>query len=157
MMSSQRPYTPAVSASTLNTSAIQFEPLQAELFSQIADDIAKTIADSQANKASQIRKFYDELCMWNERVQQAGYSRHASNPEAQQQQKDAKYRELEPFIKMLNAKVAYAKGRKHVDDNYEQLLRHCLGKVNNATSLKHCKLFMEAVMGFYKAHAPNSH
>ena len=52
---------------------------------------------------------------------------------------------------MLVAKVAYAKGRKHVDGNFETLFRHVISEVKNAKTLEQAKLFMEAFMGFYKA------
>jgi len=70
-------------------------------------------------------------------------------------QDPAKYLEYLPLIKMLNAKVAYANGRKLVDDNFVKLMRHCLGQLNeNKASFETCKLFFEAFMGFYKMHKP---
>ncbi len=100
------------------------------------------IADSDSrdkNKSTQLRKYYDELCMWDQKIKQ--------DPQ--------KYVEYLPLIKMLNAKVAYAKGRKLVDDNFVKLMRHCLGQLNeNEESFETCKLFFEAFMGFYKMHKP---
>ena len=34
-----------------------------------------------------------------------------------------------PFILMLKAKVAYSKGRKHVNDAYEKILNRCLDEL----------------------------
>ena len=62
-----------------------------------------------------------------------------------------KYTEVAPFIKMMNAKVAYAKGRDHVDECFEQMFSHLIRQIDSPDSLKHAKLFMEAFMGFYKA------
>ncbi len=120
---------------------IKFEPLEAELFDRIAQQMAEIIAEcrSETNKSTQVRKFYDELTMWNDRVQSAG------DPQA-------KYRELAPFIKMLNAKVTYARGRKHVDEAFETLFSHCIRQINSAQTLHYCKLFIEAFIGFYKVH-----
>lgn len=124
-------------------SKIVFKELRSDIFSDIAEEAAKKTREAGAdkkNKRTQLRRFYDELVMWNDNVQQA-----------QGESRETKYRELEPFIKMLKAKVVYAKGRDHVDVTFETLFAHCVGKIESAETLKHCKLFMEAFMGFYKA------
>ena len=56
-----------------------------------------------------------------------------------------------PFIQMLKAKVAYAKGRKHVDDNFKVFFDKLIEEIKSPTSLKHAKLFFEAVLGFRKS------
>ena len=94
-----------------------------------------------SNKSTQLRKFYDELVMWFEKV----------HFERTPIEREAKYTEVAPFIQMLVAKVAYAKGRGHVDDNFEKLFAHLIRQISDVESLKHAKLFMEAFMGFYKA------
>lgn len=123
---------------------ISFNPLRPELFSDIAKEAASDIGQrrtERCNQSTQLRKFYDELVMWNDKVQlERGAAARAD-----------KYNELAPFIKMLNAKVAYAKGRGHVDATFENFFSHCIRSIKDTDSLKHCKLFMEAFMGFYKA------
>jgi CRISPR-associated protein Csm2 len=117
-----------------------------ELFDGIADKTAKFIAtpvdekkDGQKNKSTQLRKYYDELSMWEQKIKQ--------NPE--------KYSEFLPLIKMINAKVAYANGRKLVDDNFLILMRHCLSQLTeDKKTFENCKLFFEAFMGFYKVYKP---
>ncbi|MDP7134709.1 MAG: type III-A CRISPR-associated protein Csm2 [Planctomycetota bacterium] len=121
----------------LDTSRITFSPVEAELFNEIADKTAKTISscrDNNRNKSTQIRKFYDELCMWEEKVRR--------EPE--------EFNSYLPFIKMLNAKAAYANGRKLVDDNFNDLMEHCMKQVSSAKDLRTCKTFFEAFMGFLK-------
>ena len=110
--------------------------LNPELFNGIAQDMAKAVANSNrnANKSTQLRRFYDELVLWDCRVNQ---------------QPD-KFAEYLPFIRMLNAKAAYAKGRGLVDHTFVNLLQHSLREVNSAETLTTCKLFWEAFMGFYK-------
>ncbi len=116
------------------------------LFSKIAEEAAKHVAhnaQNNANKPTQLRKFYDEICMWTSKSQQ--------QPE--------RFAEHLPFILMLKAKVAYAKGRKHVNDSYFDLLNHCLVEIENdprPETLKNLKLFMEAFTGFYKVHGPSN-
>jgi CRISPR-associated protein Csm2 len=65
--------------------------------------------------------------------------------------KDAEYERIAPFIKMMCAMVAYAKGRGHVGNDFANLFSDVIKAVKNPTTLKHAKLFMEAIMGFYKA------
>ena len=112
-----------------------------DIFSDLASEAADHIALSgNTNKTTQLRKFYDELVMWHDKV----YHEPTEN-------RDAKYSELAPYIKMLNAKVAYACGRKLLDNNFKDLFSHCIRQINDPETLKHCKLFMEALIGFRKA------
>jgi len=115
--------------------------LDAELFNAIAKQAAKEVAQGgdRVNKATQLRKFYDDLVMWDNKT--------TLKPES--------FDEYLPFIKMLNAKVAYAEGRKLVDSSFVRLLNHGLNQVNSAETLHTFKLFMEAFMGFYKQERPN--
>jgi CRISPR-associated protein Csm2 len=120
-------------------------PLSENLFADIAQEKAARVFDAKAgrkvNESTQLRKFYDELVMWFEKVQL----------ERTKDAKAARYTELAPFVKMMNAKVAYARGRGHVDECFEQMFLHLIRQITDAETLKHAKLFMEAFMGFYKA------
>lgn len=124
----------------ININEIKFgENKPNEIFSDIAQRAAQYIKENKnVNKTTQLRKFYDELAMWNERVQLA------------RENKEAKFQELMPFIKMLKAKVAYARGRKHIDDHFLEVFNRCIDQANNFATLRDAKLFMEAVMGFCK-------
>lgn len=117
------------------------DKLNPELFNSIALDAAKQVARAgdRVNKATQLRKFYDELVMWDQKT--------SLKPES--------FDEYLPFIKMLNAKVAYAEGRKLVDPTFVGLLNNGLKQVDSAETLHTFKLFMEAFMGFYKQERPN--
>ncbi len=119
-------------------------PLPEMLFADIAADKARVVAqagDGRRNKSTQLRKFYDELVLWFDKVQ----------TERTKEAKASKYTEIAPFIKMMNAKVAYARGRDHVDECFETMFSHLIKQITDAETLKHAKLFMEAFMGFYKA------
>jgi CRISPR-associated protein Csm2 len=130
---------------TLSVGDIKLQtPVPVELFAGIAQDKAITVAQAgggRKNKSTQLRKFYDELVMWFDKV----------HMERTKEAKASKYTEVAPFIKMMNAKVAYAKGRDHVDECFEQMFSHLIRQITDAETLKHAKLFMEAFMGFYKA------
>jgi len=65
-----------------------------------------------------------------------------------------RFAEYLPFIRMLNAKAAYAKGRKHVDENFVAFVSCCVGQVDDYDSLRIFKIFFEAFLGFYKQERP---
>jgi CRISPR-associated protein Csm2 len=115
--------------------------LDPELFNSVAQEAAKTVASGvdRVNKSTQLRKFYDELVLWDNKV--------TLHPD--------KFDEYLPFIRMLNAKVAYAEGRNLVNKNFVDLLHNGLKEVVCAETLHTFKLFMEAFMGFYKQERPN--
>ncbi len=111
--------------------------LTPELFDETAEGWAKTLAGSKKellNKPTQLRRFYDELVMWNERAAQS----------------DKAFQDALPFIYMMNSKIAYAKGRKLVDDQFQELMKNVIRQIKSPETLKRAKLFMEAMMGFYK-------
>lgn len=117
-----------------------FKPLHPELFNTVARQAAEVVAeDRKFNKPSQVRKFYDELCMW----------------EAKVSAEQTRFNDYLPFILMLNAKLAYAKGRKLVNEHFTKLISDCLKQVKDPETLRICKLFLEAFLGFYKELRPS--
>jgi len=112
-------------------------PPAPELFNGEAEAVANKLhqAPGHMNNTSQIRRFYDELVGWQERI--GG--------------DDSKFKQYEALIKMLNAKVAYSKGRKLVDEQFAAWFRDCIRSTNSATALDHFRLHFEAVLGFLKA------
>ena len=117
--------------------------LAPDLFDGTAEEAAKIVADEKT-KPTQLRRFYDELLHWDEMVNGGG--RECAGD---------RLREQLPFIRMMNAKAAYANGRNLVGASFAELLRTCLAQVDdNPQALRHCRLFFEAFMGFYKRHGP---
>ena len=121
--------------------------LDPALFDEIARDAAKLVSEEgrNLNKSSQLRKFYDELLMWEARV-------HGNGREGAEN----RLREYLPLIRMLNAKAAYAQGRNHVGPDFVCLLRHCLEQIkkDKPETLRRARLFFEAFMGFHKTLRP---
>jgi len=117
------------------------KPVDAELFNSVAQNEAQKVAGGgdRINKPTQLRKFYDEVVMWEQKT--------SLHPE--------KFADYLPFIKMINAKVAYAKGRNLIDDKFVNMMNECLRQVESVETLRTFKLFMEAFMGFYKQERPN--
>lgn len=121
-----------------NQGAVQSLPnfdlktLTKELFDKTADEWAQRI--SNKNKPTQLRRFYDELIMWNERASVS----------------DQAFQDALPFVYMMKSKVAYAKGRQYVDWIFQDFINKMINQIENRETLNNAKLFMEAVMGFYK-------
>ena len=110
--------------------------IDADLFDKTAVKAAKTVADCrrEQNKSTQLRRFYDELVMWEEKIRQA----------------PNKFDEYLPFVRMLKAKAAYAEGRKLVDGAFVDLIEQMIDFIKNVDDMRVAKLFFEAFLGFYK-------
>lgn len=127
---------------------IQFKKngfIDPELFSTKAKEIAEEVFEGQnrtkgkANKPSQIRKFYDEVLRFDAIIKGA-------KPEKQ----DEELKKLLPFLKMLNAKVAYAEGRDLVTYEFKQFIKQSLEQINTKEDFDIFVSLFEAFMGFYK-------
>lgn len=51
---------------------------------------------------------------------------------------------------MMKSKAAYAKGRKNIDATFLQFIKDLINQIKDKETLNNAKLFMEAMMGFYK-------
>lgn len=102
-----------------------------DMFDGDAEKIASVLRQGQMNKSSQVRRFYDELLRYRSRVHdQAGLDRAL------------------PFIRMLNARAAYAVERKLVDVNFQAFLRTLVRQIKDKETLRHACTTFEAVIGF---------
>lgn len=86
-------------------------------------------------ESSQLRRFYDELVRLEAQARQ---------------QPEEKWEELKPLVKMLNAQVAYAHGRGHVDEVFYNAFVGLIRQVDTREHLTRCKHFLEATIGFRK-------
>ncbi len=109
----------------------------------IFEDGKDKFGKSICNKSTQIRKFYDEVELWNQRVQEA------ADPAAE-------LTKQLPYIMMLRAKCAYASSKKQqplVSRGFVDFIGRCLDQLRaNPTpnTMLHAKLFFEAVLAFSK-------
>ncbi|MBN2568616.1 MAG: type III-A CRISPR-associated protein Csm2 [Deltaproteobacteria bacterium] len=118
--------------------------LNPTLFSDIAMGWAEKIHEGNVrqkdcNKRSQLRKFYDEVTRLNSRAKS----------------KTEDWDNIVPFVNMLLAKAAYAEGRNKVSKDFSDLLKHCIGKIENEKDLDVFANFFEALMGFYRKYGEN--
>jgi CRISPR-associated protein Csm2 len=129
-------------APTLDVSAVRLGSISKTLYSDVAEacakEVGKQVGGRESNKGTQLRRFYDELVMLQQKV--------GSD--------QAKFEAQAPYIQMLKAKAAYALGRKKIDANFDALVRRVVDQVADAMTLGQAKLFMEAFMAFYKVHGP---
>lgn len=120
-----------------------------ELYNSTAEAMALALkpsdasrgAEKEMNKPTQMRRFFDELTLWHQRARDCD---------------DAQFMELLPRIKMLKAKAAYAKGRKHVDETFFEMVKKMIDPLSSKKELERAKLFFEAVLGFSKMHNPKN-
>ncbi len=108
-----------------------------ELFNETAKEWAEGICarryekDDCRVKSTQLRNFYDKVL------------------ELLAKSKKEPFEDVLPFVKMLNSKVAYAKTRGHVSDDFVKMMNQCIAQIDSRELLKTFKLFFEAVIGFY--------
>lgn len=119
--------------------------LDSELFSTKAEQIASEVFDGQlrsngkANKPTQLRKFYDEVLKFDGIVK--------SCPADKQKEE---FNKVLPYLKMLNAKAAYAVGRDLITKEFKDFISKSLANVNNQDDFEVFAGLFEAFMGFYK-------
>ncbi|MBI9093104.1 MAG: type III-A CRISPR-associated protein Csm2 [Desulfobacterium sp.] len=116
-----------------------------KLFSTEAEKLAKDVASdnersNKVNKRTQLRKFYDEVLRLN--------TLSRSNP--------GDWDNILPYVQMLTAKVAYAKGRDLVSNNFLNFMKSGIEQVEDQDDLAVFSNFFEAFMGFYKQHGPSN-
>ncbi len=112
------------------------------LFSTIAEGWADTVHNSagrDANKRSQLRKFYDEVLRLNTLVK--------TNP--------SDWDNILPLVNMLIAKAVYAQGRSKVTEDFVRLLKNGIQQIQRKEDLEIFANFFEAFMGYYRKYGAN--
>jgi CRISPR-associated protein Csm2 len=111
-----------------------------ELFSTTAESLAKEVnkeriaSREKSNKPTQIRKFFDEVIRYKGMVE--------ATPED--------FVSLLPYIKMLNAKAAYAAGRDLIGVTFKGFISDSLKQVQDQKDFELFCSFFEAFLGYYK-------
>ncbi|MGB9736094.1 MAG: type III-A CRISPR-associated protein Csm2 [bacterium] len=116
--------------------------LDPDLFSTKADELANQIAqknkiNNKLNNPTQIRKFYDEVIRFNSIVK--------TNPND--------FENILPYLKMLNAKVAYAMGRGLLSEEFKDFISTSLNQIKDKDDFDAFAGLFEAFMGYYKLYA----
>ncbi|MCK9228429.1 MAG: type III-A CRISPR-associated protein Csm2 [Syntrophorhabdaceae bacterium] len=108
-----------------------------ELFSSRAEDLARKVfaeASSTVNNHTQLRKFYDEVVRFG--------SIAKTDP--------GDFERTLPYLKMLNAKAAYAMGRKLISKSFKDFISESLGQVTDRYDFEAFAGLFESFMGYYK-------
>ena len=118
------------------------DQIPATLFADEAQRAADAcnVGKTGVNASTQLRRFYDELVMWHDKV----FAKQS--PEEQQ----LAFLAFLPYVQMLRAKVAYSKGRKLVNETFYRLFDNLIEQVSTPETLKRARLFMEAFLGYKK-------
>lgn len=105
-----------------------------DLFDTTAKAYAEKFAENKGMTSHQLRKFYEEICRFCMEIKKGD---------------DGELTKQLPFIRMLNARAAYAKTRGHVSDDFVGFTGKCLGQIEKAQHLHNFKLLFEAIIGFF--------
>lgn len=105
-----------------------------KLFDETAKSVIEKITQNRRpeTKSTQMRNFYEYVL------------------DLYDQSQNKPFEDVLPFVKMLNSKVAYAKSRNHVNDEFVLMIQDCIKQVDSPKKLEIFKLFFEAVIGFSK-------
>ncbi|MDI6796736.1 MAG: type III-A CRISPR-associated protein Csm2 [Desulfatibacillaceae bacterium] len=112
------------------------------LFSQTAEKFAEQMyreLDKKCNKRTQLRKFYDEVLNFRDRVQK----------------KPEDWPAILPLVQMIIAKAVYAKGRNLVSDGFVNFVRSGIKQIEEPEDLDVFATFFEAFMAFYRIYESN--
>ncbi len=119
--------------------------LDPELFSAKAEGLAKKIYQegvnekNKPNKPSQVRKFFDEVMRFDSMLK--------ADP--------SEFDNILPYIKMLNAKAAYAVGRKLISEGFKDFITSSLTQVKDKDDFDAFAGLFEAFIGYYKFYRPS--
>lgn len=114
------------------------------LFSSIAENWAREVHVEgenarDANKRSQLRKFYDEVLRLNTIVK--------TNPD--------EWENILPYVSMLIAKSVYAQGRNKITPAFVKMLKDGIHQIQRKEDMELFANFFEAFMGYYRQYGAN--
>ena len=114
-----------------------------ELFSAKAEAFANQISNEsgdRTNNPTQIRKFYDEVLRFDSMLK--------GIPDEKQKEE---FEKMLPYIKMLNAKAAYALGRNElISKGFKDFIAAAVKQTHDKDDFDAFAGLFEAFMGFYK-------
>lgn len=123
--------------------APKIEEAQAKIEQNKYQEAKRILENVNSTASSQVRKYYDELRRFRAQIEQA------QNP----QEKQEKFRKFLPPVKMLRAKIMYAKGRGVVTENFVSFVSKHISLLKIDADFENFLLFcrhFEAVIGFLK-------
>ncbi len=104
-----------------------------DYFDGFAKEIAEKLRRDRKNNPHQIRRYYDELCGYVDKIRT-----------------EIDFKNRLPLIRMMNAKVAYGVGRELLSREFQEFFSAGLRAIQDRHQLRNFKLLFEAVIGFQK-------
>lgn len=109
---------------------------------KVAEDLAKEFVKEKITSA-QLRKFYNEFKGLERRYQTKMLAKTSDTIS-----KDDILNSILPQIKIMKAKVSYAKSRKVVPQVFENWLKKSVDGINSAKEFEAFLLHFEAIVGY---------
>ena len=106
--------------------------IKLDLFDTKAEEAAKEIIKEHKNKINQIRIFYNQFIVINEKINNS----------------EENFRRQLPYIKMIKARAKYSRGRKNIGDYFENFLIKCVDLINTLKDFELVCNFFESVVGY---------
>ncbi|MBF0502747.1 MAG: type III-A CRISPR-associated protein Csm2 [Candidatus Riflebacteria bacterium] len=113
-----------------------------DLFSDFAEKAAKAVsgqATDKLNKSTQLRRFFDDVLTFGSRLKELPNDRQS-----------VEFEKTLPYLKMLNAKVAYARARELISPEFKDFIGISLRQLNDLEDFRVFHTLFEAFMGYYK-------
>ena len=86
---------------------------------------------------TQVRRFYNDVLSLKHKVDSFN-----------DQEKGENFKYILPYVKMLKAKVAYAKGRGHVNKEFKEFIDKYVDTINDIDDFEAFCTFFEAIVAF---------
>ena len=123
----------------------QKKVLKKELLSKEAENLVKSWRkrrdDGREERdnptLTQVRRFYNDILSLKHKVDSFN-----------DQEKAEKFKYILPYVKMLKAKVAYAKGRGHVNKEFKEFIDKYVDTINDIDDFETFCTFFEAIVAF---------
>ncbi|HHB94833.1 MAG TPA: type III-A CRISPR-associated protein Csm2 [Campylobacterales bacterium] len=109
----------------------------ANLFGEEAKRVANLLNDGGFRpdiSTTQFRQFYEKILELNDKAQ--GLNK---------EEFDVK---ILPFVKLLNSKVQYSFSRRNCKENFVDMMKKSIDKVESGIELQNFKYFLEAIIGY---------
>ena len=119
---------------------IDIQNVTPDLFLKVAKSKANELNNNNT-KATQMRKFYDEVCKLEDALNICKKS-----------EQDEKFKKIQLALCMLVPKAVYAKTRKGVGvcECFVKIIKECVTQVKTPDDLRNFRLFFEAVIAYSK-------
>lgn len=108
-----------------------------KLFGDEAQRVAKLLNNGSYDThitTTQFRQFYEKILELNDKAQ--GLNK---------EEFDVK---ILPFVKLLNSKVQYSFSRRNCKQNFVDMMKKSIDKVESGIELQNFKYFLEAIIGY---------